>query len=324
MSTPIRVLLNSGFSGPHAWFFLAEERGYFRDEGIAVTLVGGAGAAAVVSDMAGKDCDACYGDLCALVDVVARGPAHQGPVAAYVAFNQTPLTIAVDAAGTIRAPRDLRGKTISGHRRDAALLVFPALARAAGLDATTVTIAASEASLGEQVARMLDGAADGVFGFVNTIIASLGEGGFALEDRVRFIEYRLWMPDLYGNALILGRRLVETRPEDCRRLVRALSRAVMDVIADPDAGIAAVAAHKPDLDIAINRRRLLGTLAVEMAHPERDRLGMGEADPARITRGIEQLVAALALPRRPNPREIFDAAYLPARETRRPATAKPA
>ncbi len=323
MSAPIRILLNSGFAGPHAWFFLAEERGYFRDAGIAVTFVGGNGAAAVVTDMADKDCDACYGDLCALIDVVARGPAYQGAVAAYVAFNQTPLTIAVDVAGPIHAPIDLRGRTISGHRRDAAVLAFPALARASGLDARSVAISASEASLGEQVARMLDGSVDGVFGFVNTIIASLSEGGFTLENRVRFIEYRHWTPDLYGNALILGRRLIETRPEDCRRLVRALSRAVIEVMADPDAGIAAVAAHKPDLNIAINRRRLLGTLAVEMAHPERERLGMGAADPARVARAIELLAATLALPRRPEPREIFDPAYLPPPESRRPAAVRP-
>ena len=32
----LRMILNTFVSGPQAWFFLADERGYLRDEGIAL------------------------------------------------------------------------------------------------------------------------------------------------------------------------------------------------------------------------------------------------------------------------------------------------
>ena len=45
---PFSVLLNSGFSGPQAFMFLAEDRGYLRDAGQRVRFVAGDGAAAIV------------------------------------------------------------------------------------------------------------------------------------------------------------------------------------------------------------------------------------------------------------------------------------
>ena len=37
----LRMILNTFVSGPQAWFFLAGERGYLRDEGIALEFTPG-------------------------------------------------------------------------------------------------------------------------------------------------------------------------------------------------------------------------------------------------------------------------------------------
>ena len=37
----VRMILNTFVSGPQAWFFLAGERGYLRDEGIALEFTPG-------------------------------------------------------------------------------------------------------------------------------------------------------------------------------------------------------------------------------------------------------------------------------------------
>ena len=38
---PLRKILNTFVSAPQAWFFLANERGYLRDEGIALKFTPG-------------------------------------------------------------------------------------------------------------------------------------------------------------------------------------------------------------------------------------------------------------------------------------------
>ena len=40
----VRFLLNSGYSGANSWFLLADQRGYFREEGLEVEFIMGRGA----------------------------------------------------------------------------------------------------------------------------------------------------------------------------------------------------------------------------------------------------------------------------------------
>ena len=302
----LRVLLNSGFSGPHAGFFLAEANGHFTHAGLSIEWLAGAGAAAVVPHLVDGSCDAAYGDLNALIILLSSLPPESGPISPFVAFNRTPLTIAVNKHGPVRLPADLAGRTVSGHARDAALIVFPALAKAAGIDPRQVKILPSPASLGEQVRRMVvEQAADGVFGFVNTIIASMSESRIDLEDQISFIEYADSLPDLYGNALIVTRALYNQEPQTVQALAQAAASGFRDAAADPEAGIVAVKLRKPDLDTAINLRRWKGTLAREMAHPERAIFGLGGADPLRVERSARIMCEALGLPRQPAASEIY-------------------
>ena len=61
--THLRLRLNADFSGPHAWFFLAQERGYFRDQGLDLELLPGDGAAAIVPAVGHGGVEAGYGDI---------------------------------------------------------------------------------------------------------------------------------------------------------------------------------------------------------------------------------------------------------------------
>ena len=121
----VRLLLNSAISGPHAFFCLAHERGYFADAGLDVEFAAGDGAASVVPRIPQEGFDGGYGDLCALVKLAGLRP-DGCPVAVHVAFNTTPLTIGVRKGGPIRVPKDLEGKVIGGHPIDAAIEAFPA------------------------------------------------------------------------------------------------------------------------------------------------------------------------------------------------------
>lgn len=306
----IRLLLNSGFSGPHAWFFLAQERGYFRDAGLEIEFIAGGGAAAVVPLIGRDGIDAGVGDLNALAEPVAYEPGC-APVAVFAMFNAPPFTIAVRADSVIRRAADLAGCTIAGHAQDAALRLFPALADAAGIAVESVTVTPSPAGLGEQVRDLLlGGRVDGVFGFVNTIVAALAPVGID-PARLRFINYADVLPDLYSNSLMVSRDLIARAPDHVRALVHGLNRGVIDTLADIDAGIEAVFRAAPAIDRAVQRQRLVGTLNAEMAHPEGARIGIGDIDDARLARAIALLARSGGWPRVPDPSEVFSRAYLP-------------
>ncbi|MEQ9591541.1 MAG: ABC transporter substrate-binding protein [Cyclobacteriaceae bacterium] len=311
----LKLLLNSGISGPQAFFFVASDKGYLNDIGVKMEYAAGSGAAASVPRIIPEGFDFGYGDLNALIDLAAHDP-ENAPVAIYIVFNQTPLTIAVDADGPIKGPADLTGSTLGGHALDAAFLAFPAFAKRAGIDPNSITFAPNDQSMRNNVEDMLDGKTQGVFGFVNTIIASLATSGINHERRLRFIEYADYTPELFGNALMVSKSLLKEEPEVIKEIVSAFNQGLHDMIADTRSAIESVYNHNNALDREAAHTRLIGTMQIEMGHPDGKRLGIGDADSSRLKDAIALVSETYKLPRTPAPEEIFNRDFLPPMEDR--------
>jgi len=300
-----RMLLNSSFSGPQAWFFLSQDKGYLREEGIEVEFTPGLGAYTAAPRIVPDGFDAGYGDINSLIEVVAANP-EQAPIAVYMMFNAAPTTIVVAADGPIKSPRDLEGHTIGGHPTDVALRTFPAFAKLTGVDASAVKIVTSGESMRVLVEEMLAGRADGVFGYVTTQTAAI-TAGIDPAARLRFISYPDYVPDLYGSALMVNRQLLRDDPKAVSGLVRALNAALIDIVKDPDAAIEVVARYNPEINKQAERARLEG----EMAGGEGKTLGIGAVDEARLARSIALIAETNKLPRVPGPGEVFTPDFLP-------------
>lgn len=310
--SPLRLLLNSGYSSVNSWFTLADDRGYLREAGVRLDYIVGRGAYTAAGRMAEEGFDVGYGDVNALVELVATDP-RRAPVAVYVLFNRSPSVVAVPAASPIQGPRDLAGRHVRGHATDVALQTFPALATVAGLDLASVRITTSEAGMRELVEGLLAGESDGLFGYDSTITAAM-VGAAIPVDRVRFLPYRTLVPDLYGSALMVSKRLARDQSALVAALVRAVNRGVAAVIADGDAAVAAARRRDPSLVAAAEQARLARTLAGEMGHAEGVRLGLGGVDRQRFAAGVRLLCTAKGL-RVPAVHEVLSDAFpVPAAE----------
>ena len=308
---PLRMQLNTFYSGPQAWFFLAEERGYLRDEGLEIEFTEGDTAANTIPRMANGTFDVGYGDLNALIEHVAAGRPN-APLAVFSAYTASPYTIAVPAASALRAPRDLAGTRLAAHPNDAALRLFGEFCARTGLDGSGVQVEISAAPHSEMVPELLRGRWDGLFGFVNTLIAAAMDAGMAApREQLHFIEYADHVPELYGMAVMVNRLLAQDEPDTVRALVRALNRGLRDTVADPEAAVDALVRRNPAMNRASNHRRLLGTLELEMAGAEGGRLGLGELDDTRLQAGMDLIATTQALPRRPAASDIFCRDFLP-------------
>src|SRR6478735_9439352 len=94
--TKLKMVLNWKYQGPQGWFFLADDRGYFKAAGLEVTLDQGNGSGAPIPLVASGTYDVGFGDINALIQFAAVKPA-EAPIAVYVMYNQPPFTIAVRA-----------------------------------------------------------------------------------------------------------------------------------------------------------------------------------------------------------------------------------
>jgi NitT/TauT family transport system substrate-binding protein len=309
----LRVLLNTGISSPQAWLWLAQTRGYLEREGLELDLTPGAGAYTAAPRMIDGGYDIAYGDVNSLIEEAARRP-DAAPQGVYMMFNASPSCVAVAADGPLRQPQHLLGRSLVGHDSDVALRTFGALCLHHNLDRRSVRVGSAWAGMAGMVEQVLAGQADGAFGYVSTFTGALVSADPALLNRVRFLTFAEFAPDLYGSVLMASRRLLREQPAAVSALVRALNRGVQDLLRSPQAGMDALAQVSPGVDRRAEQARLKATLDLEMnpALPAAARrLPLGEVDEARLARSIALMAKANQLPRVPGVAEVFTAAYLP-------------
>jgi len=318
--TKIRMVLNWKYEGPQGMFFLADDRGYFKQEGLDVTFDQGNGSGAAVPQVANGAYDMGFGDINALVELAAKKP-DDAPVGVFMLYNRPPFTVAVKADSPIKTPADFVGRKLGGAANDGALKLFPALCSAAKIDCTKVEIVNMQPNLREQM--LMQGQVDGVFGYVTTIRFSARLSGIDPDKQLRFIKFEDYGMDLYSNGIIVSRKFVKEHPEAVKGFLRALNHGIKDAIAEPQAAIDAVVKREPLIKPAIERARLDATMADEMSHPEIARIGIGDISDERMAKAIDILVKAKELPRAPAVGEIFDRSFLPP-ASERPTSARPA
>ncbi|WP_245282056.1 ABC transporter substrate-binding protein [Rhizobium sp. LC145] len=308
--TDIKLVLNWKYQGPQGLLFLAEDKGYFKEEGLSVTMDQGNGSGAAVPLVANGAYDMGFGDINALIELAAKKP-EDAPVGIFMMYNQPPFTIAVKADSPIKSPSDFPGHTFGGAANDGALKLFPALCSISKTDCSKVEVTNMQPNLREQM--LMKGQVDGVFGYVNTIRFSAKLIGVDPDKEIRLINYGDYGMDLYSNAIIVAKSFVKENPEAVKGFLRALNKSIKDAIKDPDAAVAAVKAREPLIKTDVERERFDATLADEMAHPEVATIGLGDVDEARLAKSIDILVQANGLPRTPSVNEVFDRSFLPAK-----------
>lgn len=307
-ATRLKMVLNWKYQGPQGWFFLSEDRGYFKAEGLDVVIDQGEGSSASIIKVATGSYDVGFGDVNSLIQLAATKP-DEAPIAVYMMYNSPPFAIGVKQGSPIKTPKDLEGRTLGGAANDGALKLFPAFAKLAGIDASKVNITNMAPNLREQMLQR--GQVDGVFGYVNTIHFSAKAAGIDADKEIRYLLYGDHGMDLYSNAIVVSKRLVRDNPKAVAGLVRAINRGLVDALREPDAAVAAVAKREALINVKVERERFDATLAMEMNGPELAKVGIGDVVDERLRRAIDIVAEADKLPRKPALEEVFTRAFLP-------------
>jgi NitT/TauT family transport system substrate-binding protein len=308
--TRIRFQLDWRFEGPSALFLLPVAKGYFKQEGLDVIVDAGNGSGGTVTRVASGAYDMGFADISAMIEFLAsnQGNPSARMQAVYMLYDVTPAAVFALKKSGITKPADLNGKTMGAPVFDAGRRAFPIFVKANNLDSSKIKWQSMDPPLRETM--LARGEVDAITGFYFTSLLNLNARGVKDEEVVA-LKYPDYGVNLYSNTIIANQRFIDSNPQAIAGFLRALTKGIREVVADPDGSIKYVKERDPLIDEALEKRRLKLAIDIAIATPTFKSSGIGAVNKLKLEDTVAQVVAAFGLKTTPNTDLIFNSSFLP-------------
>ncbi len=309
----VKYQVDWAFQGPNAWALLARDRGYFREAGIDIQIDRGFGSGRVPIDVAGGAYEIAQADMSPVIKFIAENP-NAGVVVVGVFGDRSLLCATVRSDGPVRVPKDLEGKTLAAPDSDAGRQIFPAFAKAAGVDASKINWLTVRPELREPM--LVQNRAHGITGAATSTGLSLKALGMDWPQQ-RILWYRDYGLPLYGTCWLTTKDYARRNPEPVRAVVRAGMRGLRESYRDPAASIAALKAAEPLTDVAIEAERQQVSINEMVVSDHVMANGLSAVVPSRLQQAITAVEEAYGMPPKLKPEDVYTDAFLPPAAERR-------
>jgi NitT/TauT family transport system substrate-binding protein len=310
--TPLRFSLDWALQGNHAMWALAEDRGIFRREQLAVRMDRGFGSGDTLVKVGSGAYDIGFADFSGAVKFNADNPSAR-LVMLYPVFDRTAAAIVTLRGRNINRPQDVAGRNLGAPEGEGSRLLFPAFARAAGIDAARVRWTSMAANLRDTMLRTNQ--VDAVTGFLFTVHFNLVGLGIA-EDQILSWPYAENGLDLLGSGVFVRAEWLERNQEAAARFVKASIEGLKLLLNDVPGGMAALKRREPLFDEALEARRFAMTRDRSIITPNSRAGGLGVLDMARAEQLVQVNAEALGVANPPAASSMFTDRFLPPRAER--------
>ena len=246
----VSLRLNWYLGGLHVPYYYGKEMGFFKQEGIDLTINEGRGSANTVQVVAAGSDTFGMADSSSLITTAVKGADVKSVMSL---LNSTGFAVVSLASAGIRKPKDLEGKSLAVSPGDPLGQLFRALAAHNKLDMNTIKFVQVDpaakvvAVLEKRVDALLGGADDQFF-----LIKYKGVEPHAL----RYADHGA---NIVGMTIMTTGNLIKTKPDLVRRFVKASVRSWEEAKKNPQAAVDVAMKVKPDL----NRQSTLDQMMVD-------------------------------------------------------------
>ncbi len=306
--TALKFALDWKFEGPSAPYFVAIDKGYYKAEGLDVTVDTGPGSVAGIARVAAGTYPMGFFDINSLVKFQDQNP-DKKVKAVMMVYDKPPFAIVSLAKTRIDKPKDLEGKVLGAPAPDGAFAQWKAFVKQNGIDASKVTI--NNIGFPGREPMLAAGEVHAITGFsFSSYFNMLQQKGVAARD----VQVML-MADhglvLYGNAIMVNPDYAKANPKAVAGFVKATIKGVQDTAKDPAAAIKSVMKRNETGDEKIELERLKMSLKDNFITPWVKANGVGGVDMKRLEASIEQIALTYDFKAKPKAADVFDAQFLP-------------
>jgi NitT/TauT family transport system substrate-binding protein len=305
--TAVKFALDWKFEGPAAPYFVAIDKGYYKAEGLDVTIDSGPGSVAGIARVAAGTYPIGFFDINSLVKFRDQNP-DKAVKAVMMVYDRPPFSVVTVTRTGIVKPKDLEGKVLGAPAADGACAQWKAFVKENGIDDSKVKI--ENVGFPVREPMLADGKVDAITGFSFSSYFNLMQKGIKPED----IKVLL-MADhglvLYGNAIMVNPDYAKANPKVVSGFVRATIKGIVDTVKDPEGAIKSVMKRNETGDEKIELERLKMSLRDNFVTPWVKENGVGGVDVARLAKSIDQIAVTYEFKNRPKPDDIFTSEFLP-------------
>jgi len=305
--TRIRFTLDWKFEGPAAPFVVAIDKGYYKAEGLDVTIDTAAGSLEPINRIAAGTYDMGFGDINSLIKFRDQNPA--APIkAVFMVYNKPAFSIVGRKSRGVVKPKDLEGKKLGAPPADGAYAQWPIFVNANDIDAAKVTIVSVGFPVREPM--LASGEVDAISGFSFSSYINLKDRGVPADD-ISVLLMADHGVNLYGNAILVNPKFAEEKPEIVKAFLRAFLRGIKETARSPGTAVESVVKRNDVAKKDVELERLNIALKENIVTPEVQANGYGTVDPARFDKAIDQIGLTYTYKAKPKSADIFDTSFLP-------------
>lgn len=228
--------------GRHAPYYTALDKGFYSKRGLDVSIAQGRGSLQSIRTLVAGQSQFIFQDIGVMMSVRAKEGARIKALACM--YQRTPHTLFYIKNKGISKPKDLEGRTIAFSPGDSPKLMFPAFAKANGIDEAKVKWLSVDPN--SKNAVLLNGNVDGMVTYVFTlpVLQKAAKPG----DEVGTFVYSDWGADFYSNGIGAMEDYIKAKPDVTRNFVQATMEGVAFTLANASESIAILKKHQPQLD----------------------------------------------------------------------------
>ncbi|HLT27968.1 MAG TPA: ABC transporter substrate-binding protein [Zeimonas sp.] len=218
-------VLNWVPGGDHAPYYYAKQLGWYEKEGIDLNLEPGKGSAIATQKVGAGANPIGLADMAGVL--VAKGKGAD-TVAVYNVYANSPQGMYWLKSSGITGVKDFPGKKIGNPAADGARVMWPALAKANGVDPKSVTWVNIDAN--GKLAALKAKSIDVTTSFYNLHHVFQRE----LGDDMGFLAWRDAGLNPYGNSIIVNAKFLEANRPLIDKFVKVTQRAFLECVRKPE------------------------------------------------------------------------------------------
>ncbi len=274
----VQLQLNWFQLADHSPIYLALKKGYYKEEGLDLTVLRGSGSADSAKKVDLGQSDIGISDAPTVLTAISKG-ANLKMVA--VVYDKAGNNVFFRKSANIKSPKDLVGKKIAVPPADSHRVLWPAFAALHGIrdDAVTLVNVKPEGTQAIVAANEVDGSFDLYTSYaIWEKVLGKGEVGHLL-----WADFGL---PIYGHTYFVNNDTIKKNPKLIEKFLRATHKGWRDAKANPAASIDAMVEQVAGLD----RNTLLATMPqiLDLTVTERSaKHGLGWIEPELMQKTMD-------------------------------------